>query len=62
MSRLKAAVGGDWKGKLSPALYALAIAVSYWRPAIALAIYTGVALLWLIPDRRIEHVLAGREE
>jgi uncharacterized membrane protein len=61
-SRLKAAVGGDWKGKLSPALYALAIAVSYWRPAIALAIYTGVALLWLIPDRRIEHVLAGREE
>ena len=56
-SLLKRAVGGDWKGKLSPFLYLLAIAgafVSHW---ISQALYVGVALLWLIPDKRIERVI-----
>jgi len=58
-SRLKAAVGGDWKGKLSPVLYALGIASTLWRPWIALALYVLVALLWLVPDRRIERSLGA---
>ena len=56
-SVLKKAVGSDWKGKLSPVLYAVAIATSLWSPWIAQAIYVFVALLWLVPDRRIEHAL-----
>jgi uncharacterized membrane protein len=56
-SLLRKAVGSDWKGKLSPVLYVIAIATSLWSPWIAQAIYVSVALLWLIPDRRIEHVL-----
>jgi hypothetical protein len=54
---LKKAVGSDWKGKLSPVLYMLAIAISFWSSWIAQAIYVLVALLWLVPDRRIEHAL-----
>ena len=38
-------------------LYLVAIATTFWVKWIALAIYVGVALLWLIPDRRIEHVV-----
>jgi uncharacterized membrane protein len=53
-SQLKAAIGSDWKGKLSPVLYALGIASTFWRPWVALALYVAVALLWLVPDRRIE--------
>jgi len=57
---LKTAIGSDWKGKLSPLLYAVAIASTFWVPWMALAIYVGVALLWLIPDRRIENALNAR--
>ena len=56
-SVLKAAVGGDWKGKLSPVVYVAAIVSSFWVPWLAQALYLSVALLWLIPDRRIEHAL-----
>ena len=56
-SVLKKAIGSDWKGKLSPPLYALAMAISLRSPWIAQAIYVSVALLWLVPDRRIEHAL-----
>ena len=56
-SQLAVAIGKDWKGKLSPILYAIAIAASFVRPWIAAAIYVFVALLWLIPDRRIERAL-----
>ena len=56
-SILKRAVGGDWKGKLSPVLYAAAIAVAFWWHWVSLSLYVFVALLWLIPDRRIENVL-----
>jgi len=56
-SLLRRAVGHDWKGKLSPALYALGIAVSFWKPWVSQALYLLVALLWFIPDRRIENAL-----
>ncbi len=59
-SPLKAAIGGDWKGKLSPALYVVGIISTFLWPWVAQAIYVAVALLWLIPDRRIEKSLYGR--
>lgn len=54
---LAKAIGRDIKGKLSPVLYAIAIGATFIAPWTAIAIYTFVALMWLIPDRRIEHVL-----
>jgi uncharacterized membrane protein len=60
-SILKKAVGGDWKGKLSPILYAIAIGVAFWWQWISLSLYVFVALLWLIPDRRIENILRNAE-
>ena len=60
-SVLKRAVGNDWKGKLSPVMYLIAIAVTFWSPWVAQAIYVSVALLWLVPDRRIEHALQNKE-
>jgi len=57
-SKLAAAVGRDVKGKISLALYALAIALAFVRPWISAAIYVFVALIWLVPDRRIEGVLS----
>ena len=56
-SRLRAAVGLDWKGRLSPVLYLLSIPAAYLSTWISGAIYVGVALVWLVPDRRIERVL-----
>ena len=56
-SVLKKAVGSDWKGKLSLALYLVAIVTSVRSSWAAQAIYVAVALIWLIPDRRIEHAL-----
>jgi uncharacterized membrane protein len=53
-SKLAAAVGQDVKGKLSAGLYALAIPLAFFHPWIAQALYVLVALMWLIPDRRIE--------
>ena len=56
-SVLKRAIGSDWKGKLSPVLYVLAIALAFVWPLGAQLIYVGVALMWLVPDRRIERHL-----
>lgn len=56
-SRLQAALGTDWKGVLSPVLYATAVLLSFWRPWVAQALYAAVALMWLVPDRRIESSL-----
>lgn len=53
-SRLASAVGRDGKGKLSLALYVAAIALAFVNQWISDAIYVGVVLIWLIPDRRIE--------
>lgn len=60
-SLLKKAVGGDWKGKVSPAFYAIAIPAAFWSEWISMALYVSVALIWLVPDRRIEHALASEE-
>jgi uncharacterized membrane protein len=53
-SRLAAAVGGDRKGLVSTGLYAAAIPLAFWQPWLAAGIYILVALIWLVPDRRIE--------
>jgi TMEM175 potassium channel family protein len=53
-SKLREAVGGDFKGKLSIAAYAAAIPLAFIRSSIAIGLYIFVALLWLVPDRRIE--------
>jgi uncharacterized membrane protein len=53
-SVLAAAVGRDMKGKVSALLYALAIPAAFIRPWIAGVMFVGVAMIWLIPDRRIE--------
>ena len=60
-SKLAASIGRDFKGKLSPVLYAIAIAASFFQPWLAGAIYAVVALMWLIPDRRIARVVDARE-
>jgi uncharacterized membrane protein len=59
-SVLRAAVGGDWKGNLSPILYVLAIIMAFWVPWVSVAVYVLVALIWLVPDRRIERALASQ--
>jgi TMEM175 potassium channel family protein len=55
-SQFAAAIGKDWKGKLSPVLYTVAIVMSFLQPAVAGAIYALAALIWLIPDRRLERL------
>ena len=55
-SPLKAAIGNDWKGKLSPVLYVLGIVSTFFWSGVAQALYLTVALLWLVPDRRIERM------
>ena len=60
-SPLKQAVGNDRKALLSPALYLTAIPLSFLHVWIAFAIYIGVAVLWFLPDRRIESQLLGKQ-
>jgi uncharacterized membrane protein len=60
-SLLAKAVGRDFKGKVSPVLYGAAILVSPFAPWIAGGIYVFVALMWLVPDRRIERII-GEDE
>ena len=57
-SLLARAIGTDWKGKDSLLLYLAGIGASFWLPWVAGAIYVAVALMWLVPDRRIERVVA----
>ena len=56
-SRLRHALGKDWKGKLSPLLYISGVALSFANAHLAQLIYAAAALLWLIPDKRIEREL-----
>jgi uncharacterized membrane protein len=53
-SKLARAIGSDWKGKLSPVLYAAAIPLAFEHQLISDALFVTVALVWLVPDRRIE--------
>jgi len=57
-SDLALAVGDDRKGKISLALYALAVAVAFFQPLVACILYVVVAVIWLVPDRRIEKQLS----
>lgn len=61
-SKLKHAIGSDIKGKVSPILYITAIVCSFFNQWIGMALYGTVALIWLVPDRRIERTLAHEEE
>jgi len=60
-SVLASALGNDWKGKLSPLAYLAGIPLAYVHPWISNALYLMMALIWLIPDRRIERALQGQE-
>jgi len=53
-SLLASALGSDFKGKISIVVYVVAIALAFYRPSFALALYIAMAIIWLIPDRRIE--------
>jgi uncharacterized membrane protein len=55
---LAAAIGRDLKGKASTVLFLVAIPIALAAPALALAIYAGVVMLWIVPDRRMERALA----
>jgi uncharacterized membrane protein len=57
-STLARAMGRDYKGKVSLAFYALAVPLSHVDPRISIALYVLVALIWFIPDRRIEKAIA----
>jgi uncharacterized membrane protein len=56
-SALAIAIGKDRKGKLSIVVYILSVAISFISPAISLGLYTLIAVIWFIPDTRIERVL-----
>jgi uncharacterized membrane protein len=56
-SKLRAAIGRDLKGKVSPLLYCLAIGLAFVDRWLSLAVYVAVALMWLVPDRRVERHL-----
>lgn len=56
-SKLLQATGSDFKGKISIVLYGIGIVVSFVQPVVAIVIYAVVALIWLVPDRRVERAL-----
>jgi uncharacterized membrane protein len=60
-SLLKKAVGRDWKGKVSPSLYLAGIAAAFWSSWLAQFLYLLVAVIWFIPDKRIEQTLVQRK-
>ncbi len=57
-SALRQAIGSDFKGKLSVACYTAAVGLAFVNPWLAIALYVFVALVWLVPDRRIERTLS----
>jgi uncharacterized membrane protein len=56
-SVLGVALGSDFKGKVSTLIYVLAIPLAFVRPWLACALYVGVAIMWLVPDSRIEKTI-----
>ncbi len=59
-SRLAVATGKDLKGKLSVTLYVAAVVLAFVRPWLAIVLYVTVALIWLVPDTRIESLVKAR--
>lgn len=60
-SKLAKAFGKDWKGKVSVLLYLLAISLAFFNTKLSLIVYSAVAILWFIPDPRIEKTLLNHE-
>jgi uncharacterized membrane protein len=60
-SLLRRALGSDWKGKSSPLVYAIAMLLAFFSPSLAQGLFALVALLWLIPDQRIEKAMLDNE-
>ncbi|MBO0842298.1 MAG: DUF1211 domain-containing protein [Nocardioides sp.] len=60
--KVRAAIGNDVKGKVSPLLYALGIGLTFVQPWLAVIPYVVVALMWLVPDRRVERWLEGERQ
>jgi TMEM175 potassium channel family protein len=58
-SPLARAIGSDFKGRISLVFYAAGMALAFWNVWVALALYVAVAVIWLVPDRRIERALAS---
>jgi uncharacterized membrane protein len=58
-SVLSKAIGKDYKGKISVVLYAASVLLSFVNPYLSLGIYAAVALMWIIPDSRIERAMRG---
>lgn len=61
-SRLKKAIGGDWKGKTSPVIYLTGIVATLVTPWLGVGFFALVAAIWLVPDRRVEAFVAQIEE
>ncbi len=61
-SALAKAVGDDWKGNVSLAIYALGIGLAFIHPLLGMACYVAVAIIWFVPDRRIERVLPAKPD
>jgi uncharacterized membrane protein len=61
-SKLQAAIGRDWKGKASPAIYFAAIGLAFADRWVAIGLYVVVALIWLVPDRRMERAVSAASE
>jgi uncharacterized membrane protein len=60
-STIATAIGRDIKGKISPLLYAIAIPLAFYQPVYSCALYVAVAIIWLVPDRRIERIYESRD-
>ena len=61
-STIAVAVGRDWKGRLSIMTYLAAVALAFVEPMISCSLYALIAVVWLVPDRRIETTLAHQDE
>jgi len=61
-SLIARALGADLKGKISLAIYVIAIGVAFWKPWIAGGLYALVAAIWLVPDRRFERLLDEKKK
>ena len=56
---LAEALGRDWKGRLSPVAYAVSVPIAFVAPWVSFGVYVAVALIWVVPDTRIERRVAG---
>jgi uncharacterized membrane protein len=61
-SLIATALGRDFKGKISPVIYVVAIALAFWEPWVAGALYAAVAAIWLVPDPRFERLLEEKKK